>query len=83
MTTQYINIKDLAARFAVSVPTIRNWVRDGTIPASTYLKVKETFRFDPILVEQAFREAQNDPASPDETAPFDVSIYNQTEETNP
>ena len=35
----FVAIEDLANHFAVSVSTIRSWVRQGHIPKNTYIKI--------------------------------------------
>lgn len=41
----YVPIEALAKHFTVSITTIRAWVRQGLIPAHTYVKVGNTYRF--------------------------------------
>jgi excisionase family DNA binding protein len=55
MTPTYVTIDTLADHFRVSVSTVRNWVRNGTIPAHTYIKARATYRFNLDLVDQALR----------------------------
>lgn len=57
MATEYATIKDVALHFKVSVSTIRNWLRAGTIPATTYIKIGDTYRFNLGLVEEALLQA--------------------------
>jgi len=45
MSEPFIPIEKLAEHFAVSVSTIRSWVRRGDIPSNTYIKVGNTYRF--------------------------------------
>ena len=42
----YIDIQELAKKLAVSVSTIRSWVRSGHLDASTYFKAGNTYRFN-------------------------------------
>lgn len=44
--TPFVMIEDVAKYFIVSVSTVRTWVRNGTIPKSTYIKIGGTYRFD-------------------------------------
>lgn len=67
MAAEYATIRDVAAHFKVSVSTIRNWVRSGVIPGSTFIKVGDTYRFDLGKVEEALLKA---------------STPNENEETN-
>lgn len=53
MAPTYATIKQIADYFKVSVSTIRNWVRSGTIPEDTYIKAGETYRFNLDRVEKA------------------------------
>ena len=55
--TPYVDIHKVADYFLVSAPTIRKWVRSGHIPASTYLKVGEVYRFRIPDVEAALTAA--------------------------
>jgi hypothetical protein len=42
----FVTIEGVAEHFVVSVATVRTWLRNGTIPRDTYLKVGNTYRFD-------------------------------------
>ena len=53
MTPEYVTIRDVASYFNVSVSTIRNWLRAGLIPASTYIKAGDTYRFSLGKIEEA------------------------------
>ncbi len=53
----YVNIHKVADYFLVSASTIRKWVNSGHIPASTYLKVGEVYRFRIPDVEAALTAA--------------------------
>ena len=47
-----VTIEGVAEHFVVSVATVRTWLRNGTIPKHTYLKIGNTYRFKlPALVE--------------------------------
>ena len=43
--TPFATIEEVAKYFVVSVATVRTWLRNGTIPKHTYLKVGNTYRF--------------------------------------
>lgn len=58
MAEPYVPIEDLAKHFAVSVSTVRAWVRQGHIPKSTYIKVGNTYRFNKTNVTDALTKAQ-------------------------
>ena len=49
----FVSIEDVAKHLAVSVSTVRNWVRQGDIPKDTYLKVGHVYRFDLAKVVEA------------------------------
>lgn len=53
MASPYVAIEDLAKYFAVSVSTIRAWVRQEIIPKDTYIKIGATYRFNVGLVDGA------------------------------
>ncbi len=72
----YVPIEDLALHFAVSVSTVRAWVRQGYIPKECYIKVGMTYRFKVSQVEQALAKAP-DPM----TMPIQSLHPQHTEET--
>jgi excisionase family DNA binding protein len=41
----FVMIEDVAKHFSVSVSTVRAWIRQGSIPKDTYIKVGHTYRF--------------------------------------
>lgn len=53
MASPYVPIEDVAKYFAVSISTIRAWIRQGIIPKNTYIKVGATYRFNLLDVENA------------------------------
>ena len=53
MAEPFVPIEDLAKHFAVSISTIRAWVRQGHIPKSTYIKIGNTYRFNKTSVTEA------------------------------
>jgi|TARA_R100001530_G_scaffold136325_1_gene116446 excisionase family DNA binding protein len=63
MTEKYLPIEDLANHLSVKVSTIRQWVKQGHIPISSYLKVGQTYRFDIPSVVDALKV--NDPPDTD------------------
>jgi excisionase family DNA binding protein len=60
--TPYANISKVAEYFRVSVSTVRKWVHSGQIPADTYIRIGEVYRFRMDDVEAALtatpKEAQ-------------------------
>tara|TARA_R110000824_G_scaffold42280_1_gene124743 strand:+ start:120 stop:380 length:261 start_codon:yes stop_codon:yes gene_type:complete len=73
MKDSFVQIEELARYFAVSISTIRAWVRQGHIPKTTYIKVGSTYRFNKVAVTAALtsdveEEVPNElPASDDNT----------------
>jgi excisionase family DNA binding protein len=53
MDAVYVPIEGVAKYFAVSVSTVRAWVRQEIIPKNTYIKVGATYRFNIRDVEGA------------------------------
>tara|TARA_R110000803_G_C11839757_1_gene304418 strand:+ start:435 stop:680 length:246 start_codon:yes stop_codon:yes gene_type:complete len=56
----FVQIEELAKHFAVSISTIRAWVRQGHIPKSTYIKIGSTYRFNKTSVTDALTKAAQD-----------------------
>jgi len=48
--------EDMAEEFAVSIATIRLWVKNGHIPRNAYLKAGNTYRFCIDLAYQSLLE---------------------------
>jgi excisionase family DNA binding protein len=46
-------IDSVADYFSVSVSTVRNWLRQGKLPESTYIKIGQTYRFNLQRVAEA------------------------------
>jgi excisionase family DNA binding protein len=46
-------IDAVADYFSVSVSTVRNWLRQGKLPESTYIKIGQTYRFNLQRVAEA------------------------------
>jgi len=78
MAEPFVPIEDLAKHFAVSISTIRAWVRQGHIPKTTYIKIGNTYRFNRNAVTEALTntvkeaeqsEIRNEP--PEEQLEFD------------
>ena len=65
MTEPFVPIEGVAKHFAVSISTIRAWIRQGHIPRNTYVKIGNTYRFkqsavDEALTNQLPREEEHD-----------------------
>lgn len=56
----FVPIEECAKHFAVSVSTIRSWIRQGFIPKDTYLKIGLTYRFDLSAVIKALSVRPDD-----------------------
>lgn len=75
--TGYVTVEALAKHFSVSISTIRAWLRQGYIPADTYIKIGTTYRFSPDKVEAALvSKTQEDLAAEDQ----DEEVVTQTSE---
>ena len=61
MGPKYVTTEELAAHFAVSVQTVRGWVRSKKLPAGTYIKVGNTYRFDLQDIETTLRATASAP----------------------
>jgi len=74
MTDKYLPIEDLANHLSVNVSTIRQWVKQGHIPADCYIKVgAKTYRFDiPAVVESLKKGNQTQP--PLEDLPAEAAV---------
>ena len=57
---KYSTIDDVAEYFAVSISTVRNWLRQKIITPESYLKVGNTYRFKVSLVERDLRGGAGD-----------------------
>jgi len=50
---EFVEIRKVAEHFKVSESTVRAWIRNGSIPEHTYIKVGKTFRFELNLISDA------------------------------
>jgi hypothetical protein len=57
----FVTIEGVAEHFVVSVATVRTWLRNGTVPRDTYLKVGNTYRFDLPKLADALVNAPKKP----------------------
>ena len=53
MKEAYVPIETVAKHFAVSISTVRAWLRTNKIPTNTYIKIGNTYRFNLTGVEAA------------------------------
>lgn len=76
----FVPIEDVAKHFAVSVSTVRTWIRSDLIPA---LKLGGVYRFKISEVEAALRKVSNSELleinESADNAP-DVDVYNPNED---
>ena len=56
--TVYVPIENLSEHLSVKITTIRQWVKQGSIPKHTYIKVGNTYRFNIPEVVEALRAAK-------------------------
>ena len=63
---ELITIDDLAKRLAVSISTVRSWVRQGFIPKDTYVQIAKTYRFDYDRVIEALKARNKSEPTPAE-----------------
>jgi len=66
----FVPIENLAKHFAVSISTIRAWVRQGHIPKTTYIKIGNTYRFNKTSATEALTKSARDV---DEQPQFDFN----------
>lgn len=64
--TKYVTLEELAEHVGVKVSTVRQWVKRGFVPRSTYIKAGNTYRFCVEDVVIALRKEE--PKSKYETA---------------
>lgn len=68
-----VTIEGVAEHFVVSVATVRTWLRNGTVPRDTYLKVGNTYRFDLPKLADALVNA------PKKLAQLEMDFDNETD----
>lgn len=56
-TSPYVPIEDVAKYFAVSISTVRAWLRQGHIPKGTYIKLGNTYRFNLTAIVERLTNA--------------------------
>lgn len=72
--SRFANIKETAEHFAVSVSTIRGWVRQRIIPDNAYFKVGNTYRFRLAEIEQALLENPSYNKEPSPQMELDLDV---------
>ena len=58
---EFVELRKVADHFKVSESTVRAWIRNGSIPENTYIKVGKTFRFELNLISDALLGEQPKP----------------------
>lgn len=68
MTTEspFVPLEEVAKYFSVSTATVRTWLRNGTIPKDTYIKVGYIYRFDLPKLAAALTSAPKEPEQPEQ-----------------
>jgi excisionase family DNA binding protein len=84
MASPYVPIEDVAKYFAVSISTIRAWIRQGIIPKDTYIKVGATYRFNLLDVENVLtNKVKEADATESDYAPIQLELdFNNIDEDN-
>mgnify|MGYP003329408558 CR=1 FL=1 len=67
-TEAFVPIDKLADHLHIKVSTVRQWIKHGLIPRSTYLKIGNTYRFHISAVVQALRAKSSSGANIDTAA---------------
>lgn len=75
-----VDAQELASILGVSVQSVRNWVRSGLIPPSTYIKVERTYRFVVSDVIESLRANRVVPELPEGTADQEVPVQARTKQ---
>ena len=76
----YQPVDELAKHLSVKVPTIREWVNKGYIPASTYVKVGKTYRFNIPEVVAALKQEIQEPDQTEKNSPVQLEFDFDSEE---
>ena len=83
MASPYVPIEDVAKYFAVSISTIRAWIRQGIIPKDTYIKVGATYRFNLLDVENVLtNKVKEADATESDCAPIQLELDFNVDEDN-
>lgn len=59
--TPFVTLEEVAKYFIVSTSTVRTWIRNGTIPKETYIKIGHAYRFKLPEVEAALLKTAKEP----------------------
>lgn len=74
MTSKFVPTEELAKHFAITPQTVRLWVRQGKIPAGTFIKIGNTHRFDIDTVEAALLAQAGERPAPTKEPTDEVAI---------
>jgi excisionase family DNA binding protein len=72
-TEAFVPIDKLAEHLHVRVSTVRQWVKNGTVPRHTYLKIGNTYRFHISAVVQALQVLSREASLADD-APIPADV---------
>ena len=61
----YVPIEELSKHLAVSISTVRGWIRKHDIPENTYIRVGNTYRFNIDAVVNALSADRKEPVVSD------------------
>ena len=67
IVSPYVLIEDVSKYFAVSISTVRAWLRQGHIPKSTYIKIGNTYRFNLTAIVEHLTNAVASESADDAT----------------
>lgn len=72
MNAQYVSIEDVAKYYAVSVSTVRTWIRTNKLTPTDFLKLGNTYRFKIADVDAALRRVSADETPAPAEAPAEA-----------
>ena len=61
----YAPIEELSKHLAVSISTVRGWIKKHDIPENTYIRVGNTYRFNIDAVVEALSADKREPVVSD------------------
>tara|TARA_R110000823_G_scaffold24341_1_gene71945 strand:- start:198 stop:440 length:243 start_codon:yes stop_codon:yes gene_type:complete len=61
----YVPIEELSKHLAVSISTVRGWLKKKSIPENTYIRVGNTYRFNIDAVVNALSADRKEPVVSD------------------
>ena len=60
MSDDFVPVGKVAERFSVTPHTVRQWLRQGKIPADMYVKIGATYRYNLQGIENTFLSTNKD-----------------------